>query len=103
MPVRRARVVARLPDERPGDDATDRVLAGEDLARVAPGCGGQPSKGSTLPRPRASMLGRSRPPTALATLPSVFEPSSPYVPASGSSPAPTASRTITHARGMGLF
>ena len=31
--VRSALVVARLPDERPCDDAPDRVLAGEDLAR----------------------------------------------------------------------
>src|SRR5262245_42510101 len=53
----------------------------------------------TLPRPSASRFGGSSPPTACATLPSVFEPSSPYSPASGSSPAPTASRTITHARG----
>ena len=69
----------------------------------APGCGGQPSSGSTLPSPSASRLGRSRPPTALATLPRVFEPSSPYSPASGNSPAPTASSTITHARGTALF
>ena len=32
MPVRRARVVAGLADERPRDHAADRVLAGEDLA-----------------------------------------------------------------------
>src|SRR5262245_8131564 len=58
----------------------------------------------TFPRPSASRFGRSRPPTALAVLPRVFEPSSPYSPASGNSPAPTASSTMTHARGIaGLF
>src|SRR5438132_8685241 len=69
----------------------------------APLIGGQPSSGSTLPRPSASRLGRSRPPTALATLPSVSEPSSPNSAASGSAPAPTASSTMTHARGMRLL
>src|SRR5438132_14275631 len=69
----------------------------------APLIGGQPSSGSTLPRPSASRLGRSSPPTAWATLPSVSDPSSPNSAASGSSPAPTASSTMTHARGMGLF
>ena len=69
----------------------------------APGCGGQPSSGITFPSPSASRLGRSRPPTALAVLPRVFEPSSPYSPASGNSPAPTASSTMTHARGTALF
>ena len=67
------------------------------------GCGGQPSSGSTLPSPSASMFGRSRPPTARATLPSVSEPSSPQSAASGSSPAPTASSTITQARGIGAI
>ena len=86
-------VVVSLPLER----STSRpATAG------APGCGGQPSSGSTLPRPSASRFGRSRPPTARATFPSVSDPSSPYSSASGSSPAPTASRTITHARAMGL-
>ena len=69
----------------------------------APGCGGQPSSGITFPSPSASRLGRSSPPTALAVLPRVFEPSSPYSPASGNSPAPTASSTMTHARGTALF
>src|SRR5918992_3725838 len=69
----------------------------------APGCGGQPSSGMTLPSPSASSEGRSSPPTARATLPNVFEPSSPYEAASGNSPAPTASSTMTHARGMRLF
>src|ERR687892_2233372 len=69
----------------------------------APGWGGQPSSGITFPRPSASSEGRSRPPTARATLPSVFEPSSPYEAASGNSPAPTASSTMTHARGTRLF
>src|SRR6188768_3684250 len=88
-------VVVSLPFER----STRRpAMAG------APGCGGQPSSGMTFPRPRASRLGRSRPPTALAVLPSVFEPSSPYSDASGNSPAPTASSTMTHAFGIaGLF
>src|SRR6185295_6755303 len=65
----------------------------------APGCGGQPSSGSTLPSPSASRFGRSSPPTARATFPSVSDPSSPYVSASGRAPAPTASSTITQARG----
>src|SRR5262245_30108919 len=69
----------------------------------APLIGGQPSSGSTLPSPSASRLGRSSPPTAFATLPSVSEPSSPNSAASGNSPAPTASNTMTHARGMELF
>src|SRR5438067_1706471 len=69
----------------------------------APAIGGQPSSGSTLPRPSASRFGRSRPPTAFATFPSVSEPSSPNSAASGSAPAPTASNTMTHARGIGLF
>src|SRR5207249_8266755 len=69
----------------------------------APACGGQPSRSSTLPSPSASRLGRSRPPTARATLPSVSDPSSPNSAASGNAPAPTASSTITHARGIGLF
>ncbi len=87
-------VVVSLPFER---SSSRPATAG------APGCGGQPSSGITLPSPSASRLGRSRPPTALAVLPRVFEPSSPYSPASGNSPAPTASRTMTHARGMALF
>jgi hypothetical protein len=33
----------------------------------------------------------------------VSDPSSPYSAASGSSPAPTASSTMMHARDMGLF
>src|SRR4026207_446583 len=65
----------------------------------APRRRGQPSSGMPFPRPSASRFGRSRPPTAFATFPSVFEPSSPYSAASSNSPAPTASRTITHARG----
>src|SRR3954469_298736 len=68
----------------------------------APGCGAHPSSGSTLPSPSASSVGRSRPPTARATLPSVLEPSSPNAAASGSSPAPTASSTMTQARGTRL-
>src|SRR5688572_9017031 len=87
-------VVVSLPFER---SSSLPATAG------APGCGGQPSRGITLPSPSASRLGRSRPPTARAVLPRVFEPSSPYSPASGNSPAPTASSTITHARGTALF
>src|SRR5579862_4612343 len=91
LPVARRRVLAlRSLDEPAGDGGRAR------LRRAAP-------SGSTFPRPSASMFGRSRPPTAFATFPSVFEPSSPYWAASGSSPAPTASRTITHALAMGLF
>ncbi len=67
----------------------------------APACGGQPSSSSTLPSPSASRFGRSSPPTARATFPSVSAPSSPNSPASGRAPAPTASRTITQARGIG--
>src|SRR3954454_18899265 len=52
-----------------------------------------------LPRPRACIAGTSRPPTASATWASVDEPSVPKSAASGRSPAPTASSTITHARG----
>ena len=55
-----------------------------------------------FPSPSASSVGRSSPPTAFATLPSVSEPSSPKSAASGSSPAPTASRTITQALGTRL-
>src|SRR5829696_8582630 len=69
----------------------------------APGCGGQPSSSITFPSPSASSAGRSRPPTARATLPSVFDPSSPNEAASGNSPAPTASSTITQARGTWLL
>src|SRR5215218_5957868 len=69
----------------------------------APGCGGHPSRGATFPSPSASMLGRSSPPTADATFPSVFDPSSPNLSASGSAPAPTPSSTMTHARDMGLL
>src|SRR6266480_2068743 len=58
-------VVVSLPFER---SARRPATAG------APGWAGQPSSGSTLPRPSASRLGRSRPPTALATFPSVSEP-----------------------------
>src|SRR5581483_4495202 len=84
-------VVVSLPRER---SRSRPATAG------APGCGGQPSSGSTLPSPSASRVGRSRPPTARATFPSVSEPSSPNSAASGSAPAPTASSTITHARGI---
>src|SRR5439155_22894227 len=87
-------VVVSLPFER---SASRPATAG------APGCGGQPSSGSTLPRPSASRLGKSSPPTARATFPSVSEPSSPNSAASGNAPAPTASSTITHARGIELF
>ena len=55
-----------------------------------------------LIEPRDTVIGYviySSPPTARATLPSVSDPSSPKSAASGSSPAPTASSTITHALG----
>src|ERR1700741_1150340 len=87
-------VVVSLPFER---SSSRPATAG------APGCGGQPCSGSMFPSPSASRFGRSSPPTALATLPSVSEPSSPYASASGSAPAPTASSTITQARGTRLF
>src|SRR4051812_28354119 len=81
----------------PFDRSTSRpAIAG------APGCGAHPSSASTLPRPSASSVGRSRPPTARATLASVLEPESPNSSASGSSPAPTASSTMTQARGTRL-
>src|SRR3954451_8324191 len=60
--------------------------------------GGTPSIGMTLPSPSRPRTGRSKPPTALATCASVFVPASPYSAASGSAPAPQASRTITNAR-----
>src|SRR5215210_521744 len=87
-------VVVSLPFER---SSSLPATAG------APGWGGQPSSGITFPRPSASSAGRSSPPTARATLPSVFDPSSPNEAASGNSPAPTASSTITQARGTRLF
>ncbi len=61
--------------------------------------GGQPRSGMMLPRPRACIAGTSRPPTASATWAIVDEPAVPKSAASGRSPAPTASSTITHARG----
>src|SRR5262245_20207999 len=67
------------------------------------GCGGHPSSGLTLPSPNASRFGRSRPPTARARFPRVSDPSSPQSAASGSSPAPTASSTITQARDIGGY
>src|SRR5689334_20634298 len=87
-------VIVSLPLER---SSSRPATAG------APGWGGHPWRGATFPRPRASRLGRSRPPTAWATLPSVFDPSSANLSASGSAPAPTPSSTMTTARGMGLF
>src|SRR3954454_16186166 len=51
-----------------------------------------------LPSPSSVSIGRSKPPTASATCASVFVPASPYSAASGSAPAPQASRTITNAR-----
>src|SRR6185437_3541845 len=61
--------------------------------------GGQPRSGMMFPRPRACIAGTSRPPTASATWAIVDEPAVPKSAASGRSPAPTASSTITHARG----
>src|SRR6187551_3481702 len=87
-------VVVSLPFER---SSSRPATAG------APGCGGQPSSSITFPRPSASRFGRSSPPTARATLPSVSDPSSPQSAASGSSPAPTASSTMTQARGTASY
>src|SRR5688572_31940565 len=67
------------------------------------GWGGHPSSGSTFPSPSASRFGRSSPPTARDRFPSVSDPSSPQSAASGSSPAPTASRTMTQARDIGGY
>ena len=89
-------VVVSLPFER----STSRpAIAG------APGCGGQPCErrdvaeterlevrqveAADRPRDVAERVGDT--------------PSSPYSAASGRAPAPTASSTMTHARGMGLF
>src|SRR5437879_2696492 len=54
---------------------------------------GQPAIEVRLPRPQLCSVGRCRPPTWRAMLPSVFAPSSPYSAASGSAPAPTESIT----------
>ena len=91
LPMAGRRVLALRAREKPAGDGRGPRLRG------------QPSSGITFPRPSASRLGRSRPPTARAMLPRVLEPASPYSSASGNSPAPTASSTITHARGTGLF
>src|SRR5919197_1076722 len=53
--------------------------------------------GMMFPSPSACIAGTSRPPTASATCWSVEEPADPNASASGRSPAPTASRTITQA------
>ncbi len=55
---------------------------------------GTPSISMIFPIPIFCMFGSESPPTALATLPSVLLPSSPYLAASGNSPTPTLSRTI---------
>src|SRR3954447_25081592 len=60
--------------------------------------GGTPSSGRIEPSPRLPSTGRSSPPAASETWPSVLEPASPYSAASGNSPAPQASRTTTKAR-----
>src|SRR5690348_14783369 len=62
--------------------------------------GGHPASGSTLPSPSCCSAGSSRPPTASATCPSVFDPAVPNRSASGRSPTPTASSTITQARAI---
>src|SRR5919109_1390782 len=62
--------------------------------------GGTPSIGMMLPSPRRSSVGSSSPPTRSERWPSVFEPASPYCAASGSSPTPQASMTMTVARGI---
>src|SRR4029077_2630193 len=53
----------------------------------------------TSPSPSAWRFGACRPPTARAVLPSVSDPASPYASASGASPTPQESHTITHTRG----
>ena len=83
----RRRVLPLRPLEEPAGDRRGTRLRRTPFERQA------------FPSPSASRLGRSRPPTARAMLPSVLEPTSPYSSASGNSPAPTASSTITHARG----
>src|SRR5829696_1324853 len=63
--------------------------------------GSTPASGMMFPRPRAASAGRSSPPAASATWPSVFAPVSPYSAESGRSPAPHASMTMTNARRTG--
>ena len=63
--------------------------------------GGQPSI-SMFPKPSCSRLGRSRPPTALAMLPRVSDHAV-LGRVRQLAPAPTASSTITQARGIWLF
>src|SRR3954468_1175092 len=66
--------------------------------RTGASAGGTPSSGRIEPSPRLPRTGRASPPAASETWPSVLEPASPYSAASGSSPAPQASRTTTKAR-----
>ena len=82
----------QLPVARSSCPCPSSARASRPAIAGAPGCGAQPSSGSMLPKPSASSVGRSRPPTARATLARVFDPSSPNSAASGSSPAPTASK-----------
>ena len=85
-------VVVSLPFER---SSSRPATAG------APGCGGQPSSGSTLPSPSASSVRQVEAADGAArrcrACPS---PRRRTRSASGSSPAPTASSTITQALGM---
>ena len=60
---------------------------------------GTPWIDPTSPSPSAWRFGACRPPTARAVLPSVSDPASPYDSASGASPTPQESHTITHTRG----
>ena len=55
---------------------------------------GTPSTWTIFPTPRDPRFGSVRPPTARPVFPSVLLPSSLYLPASGSSPTPTPSRTM---------
>ena len=67
-------------------------------APAAAGSGGTPSIGAMRPNPRRPITGRRRPPQARATCGSVLAPKSPYRSASGASPTPQLSSTITTTR-----
>lgn len=67
------------------------------LPKLARGAraGPTPRAAAMFPSPRLSRCGSDRPPTASAVFLRVLLPSSPYTRASGSSPIPTPSRTIS--------
>src|SRR4029450_6896597 len=58
-----------------------------------------PSIPVSMPSPRPPRFGARIPPTALAALPSVFQPSSPEASASGPPPTPKESHTRIRTRG----